>query len=66
MTKPSGKSCTFFKCTNQADVLVTFLGVGGLSASTYYLCSSHAAIYPFNVKEDISSEVNLQEVKNDV
>lgn len=67
MTKSnSNKSCKFFNCKNQADVLLTFSDVMGLGTCSFYLCTKHAAVTPFNVKEDIISEENLCEVKNNV
>lgn len=60
------KHCAFFKCDRQADVLITFSGVAGLTSCSFYLCSKHAATSAFNERADIISEQNLHEVKCDV
>ena len=62
----SVKTCSFFKCHNPADILVTFSGVACLESCSFYLCSKHAATPPFNIKEDIISEKKLHEEKNNV
>lgn len=67
MTKSNNdKSCGFFNCKDQADVLLIFSDVSGLGRCSFYLCSKHAAVAPFNVKDDIISEKNLHEVQNNV